>query len=218
MARRKRKHRDNVWFDHKSLHRKAARKGWRHRKHSRRDNPVAATSIMHPVEAVKSGFKPTLLKRAAWIVGGNLLTTFVADKIINSVSMIKDNKILNVLTVLGTAGLAGAGARMVPVAMVKANADDVLLGGMLAGLTRTLKIVWPSQFGNLSEDLEGLEDYVNPMNIGRPIGVSDYVNPLQIGRPIGVSDYGSVPQAAGALKLDGLSADEMVANEIGAQA
>ena len=211
MARRgkKRKFRDNIWFGNSKGHAKAARKGWKHRGHKRskrcRDNP-GAVSIKSPVKALTSAFNIDLAKRAGFVIGGNLLTTFVADKIIGSVDMLKSNKAANVLVVLGMAGVAGAAAhRFMP-----SRGSDVLLGGMLAGLTRTLKMVWPSQFGSLGDDLEqdmeGLYDYVDPRQIMAPMGTR------------GFGDYGTVPQATGAMRLDGISADMAVAEEIASQA
>ena len=210
MARKrsKRRFRDNIWKDNAAGHRKAARKGWSHRRGRRHwSNPGGeAVSIKQPMKALTSAYNLNLAKRGAFVVGGNLLTTLVTDFIAGKVAIIKDNKMANVATTLVVAGLAGAGAKR----FMPARADDVLLGGMLAGLTRTLKMVWPSQFGNLSDDLEqDLDDYVDPRQIMAPVGT----------RGIGYTgDYGSVPQATGAVRLDGLAADQAVADEIASQA
>jgi hypothetical protein len=218
---RKRRFRDNIWFGHRKGHRKAALKGWRKRGHKRsrgrkcRSNPASITAA--PMKAVTSAFSKDLLVRGGVIVAGNLATTLAADALISRVDMLK-NKWVNVVTVLVTAGVAGTLAKK----YLPKYGDDILLGGMLAGLTRGLKTAFPNQFGNLSgdDDLDGLDDFVNPNQVMRPIGMNDYADPRQLMAPIGVSGFGdsaTVPQATRAMQLDGL-ADMAVAEEIEAQA
>jgi hypothetical protein len=231
MARRRR---SNVWFDHSKAHAKAARRGWKHRKHRRhRDNPGGGLSIKRPLEALKAGFAPSMLKRAAWVVGGNLATKLVADQIISRVAILKQYDIANVATTLLVAGGAGYAAnRFMP-----SRRDDVLLGGLLVGMARALKMVWPSQFGTLGlgyDDLDGLSeddgmyglgDYADPRQLMAPhtgtSGMEDYASftPTGAAQQIaGMGDSMIMPQVKGAVRLDGFAADQAVAEEIAMQA
>lgn len=211
---------DNAWFGHRKGHRKAARKGWQKRKHGRRSrrcqsNPSITAA---PMKAVTSAFTKDLLIQGGTILAGNLITVFLADMAISRVDLLK-NKWANVAAVLATAGVTGTLAKK----YLPKYGNDILIGGMLAGLTRGLKTAFPNQFGGTGlgeDDLEGLEDFVDPRQVMAPIGMSDYADPRRLMAPVGTSGLGdsaTVPQARGAITLDGL-ADLAVAEEIESQA
>jgi len=220
MARRKRHKASNSWFGHPRQHAKAARLGWRHRRKGgrrRHRNAGAQTlSLSNLKGAATSAFDYGAMKQVGFLIGGNLVTTWTAEKLMNMVSILKTNSITKAGTKLLVAGVAaGAAKRWVS----PAHANDVLSGGMLSAVTGLLRETWPSYFGGLSDDgMDGMYDYVDPRQIAyaRP-GINDYVDPRQIAtaRP-GINDYADLRQVENPVRLDGLQ-DDMVAAEIQSQ-
>ncbi len=218
MARRKRHKASNSWFGHPRAHAKAARLGWRHRRGGRgrrkhRNAGAQSLSLGNLTKSATSAFDYGAMKQVGWLIGGNLVTTWTADKLMNAVSALKTNSLTKAGTKLLCAGIAaGATKRFVSAS----HANDVLSGGMLSAVTGLLRETFPSYFGGLSDD--GMDDYVDPRQIAyaRP-GINDYVDPRQIAtaRP-GINDYADLRQAEHPVRLDGLQ-DDMVAAEIQSQ-
>ncbi len=173
--------------------------------------------------AAFSGFKPNVLVPASTILGGNILTTWSAGMIASKLPVLKSNKVLDVLTVGLTAGLAGMATRR----FAPKYANNVLIGGALAAVTRAIRNFAPSilpssclgdDMDGLSEDLDGLSDWMaSPRNIRNAFplhGMSAYPGPSA--PVIGMNDYAmnvqTTPQAL--VQLDGMDA---VGEEIAAQ-
>ncbi len=219
MARRKRHKASNSWFGHPREHRAAAKLGWRrgHKKSGRRKHRNAGAqslSLSNLSKSATSAFDYSAMKQVGWLIGGNLVTTWTADKLMNAISVLKTNSITKAGTKLLVAGVAaGAAKRWVS----GGHANDVLSGGMLSAVTGLLRETWPSYFGGLSDD--GLDDYVDPRQIAYARnGISDYVDPRQIATARnGISDYADLRQVEHPVRLDGLQ-DDMVAAEIMSQA
>lgn len=193
-------------------------KSRRNRKH--RNNP--ALSIKSPVKAMTAAFDMDLAKRALFIAGANIVTQYVSNTVGGYIPKTGQNaidtKVVPVVTALGAAGVAG----MVAGRFMPSRKNDVMLGGMLVGLTRALAAVFPGTFKDIrmgEDDLSGFGDYVDPRQIAAPIGINDYVDPRQIAAPVsmrGMGDEATVPQAAAAVGLDGF-AEQAVAEEIAMQ-
>lgn len=164
MARKKRHSRRNSWFGNAVGHRKAALRGWGVRKYKKsrkiRSNAGGGTiaasveSIKEPVKATLQGFKIDTLKSVGMVVVGNIVTNMAAKQVQKLHPSLGGNKILNIGSTLLTAGAAGVVAKR----FAPKYANDVLVGGLLAGLSSTLKSIWPQHFGSLADDLEGIGD------------------------------------------------------------
>lgn len=233
---RSRRRRFNAWFGAPILHRKAARRGWgRRRSKGRRTRRNAGMSGMFgkTTSAATSGFKMPVLKQAGVILGGNILTTWSAEKIMGALPTLKNNKILNVVTVLVTAGLAHVAARR----FLPKYAPGVLIGGVLAGVTRGVREFAPSvlpssclgddmeglgwDLEGLGEDMDGLGDWtIGPKNAYSAFPLGSYAH---MGQPLvgtaGFGDYANMGQSgqkhySHLVKLDGMDA---VGEEIASQ-
>lgn len=212
MARRRKSR--NSWFGEPKRHAKAARLGWSHRKGRgrKKSRNAGAMGVLSSIpSAAKSGFKTDALKRAGWIIGGNLVTTWTASKLMDAVSILKSSTFARVGTTLAVAGGVAAASKLA----ISGHSSDILTGGILSGLTRGLRELFPSVFGGMSDDLDGMGDYVDPRQIAMARnGIGDYVDPRQIATARnGINDYADFRQIQAPVKLDGLQ-DSMVAEEI----
>lgn len=174
--RRKRRSRKNAWPKHPRLHAKAARKGHRRSRLSRRRtrrNAGAMSIVKNTTRSLRAGFNPSVIKRAGAILLGNISTTWYVDQIGSRIHMIRTNPVLEVGSLLLLAGAQGVFVDKV--LKQRKYASDILIGGILAGVTRAVKTVLPNQFATcgLSDDLDGLGSYyASPMDmvIGTQMG------------------------------------------------
>lgn len=157
-------------------------------------------------------------KKAATILGGNISTSWSANKAMEFLPVLNSNPIFGIATVGLMAGVNGVLARR----FAPRYADGILVGGILAAVTRLAKMVLPGHFATcgLSDDLDGLGDwFADPRNIGSAFRLGSYAH---VGQPtIGMSDYAIQPQVqpGNVVQLDGLSgmANAEVSNEIASQ-
>ncbi len=244
--RRKRRSRKNAWFGKPRLHRKAARRGWSKRRSSRRRtrrNAGSTSLVRNTTRSLKAGFAPTTLKKAGTILAGNMGASFFTDKLAMHFPIVRSNPVIEIATLLLLASGQGMFVkRFIPKVL---NANDIFIGGLIAGATRALKMVLPKTFQTcgLGEDLDGLGyemdgmgdysyvqgmgDYtVSPGNpvintqggwVNRLNGMDAYPGPQAptIGTH-GLDDSAVIPQVQRAITLDGM-ADMAVADEISNQ-
>lgn len=184
----------------------------RGRKRGRGRNP--ALSLSGPVKAATSTLNVESLSLGAAIVSGNTLGLMLGDTITRTVPFFKDSNIARLAMRVVAAGLVGYGAAMV---LGKKRGDEVRAGAIAAAVHLGLQTVLPGTFGTPSrlaglfgnDELDGWDD----------TGLGDFVRPQNIQRAFGISDYATLPQAGGAARLlDGLGADDVVSQEIAAQA
>ncbi len=164
--RRKRK---NAWPGSPRLHARAARKGWR-RKGSRRTRRNAGSFVSTGTRSIGAAFNAKVAKEAGVILYGNISTTFASDYLQGMFPVLRSNAALDVLSVLGVASLNGYVTGKFR--MTSKYAQNVLTGGLLAGVTRLLRKVLPGKFSTcgLGEDLEGFGDWTpSPAQFARPI-------------------------------------------------
>ncbi len=222
---RKRRSRKNAFWGFPRLHSKAARKGWA-RKRSRRSrrtrHNAGAMSLVHnTTRSLKAGFAPNTLKRATAILLGNISTTFYVDQIGSRVPMIRSNPVFEIGSLLL---LAGANA-MVAKRIWPKHASDILIGGILAGVTRAVKTVLPGRFSTcgLGEDMEGMGGmdgwFADPRQIQHAFPLAGYASPAA--PTIGTHGLGDEAmyhqvQPTNVIQLDGL-ANEEVGREIAMQ-
>jgi hypothetical protein len=161
MAKRKRSR--NAWFG-------SFRK---HRKHRR--NAGGRGLVGGLFASAKSGFKASEIKTAAAVAGGNIGTQVITDHLLPLIPIASQYPIFNPILSGVVAGILAGTSKMV----LKGHAKDILTGGMLVALTRTLKIIAPGTFGTLSmgDDLEGLALGPAYPGEGGMTGMSDYAMP-----------------------------------------
>lgn len=181
------------------------------RKRWHRNAGLAALSS--PVSALKGAVGSTFTKdkvtTAGMVVLGNVATVAAAKYITKWTGTSK-------MGIIGATAIGAIIATALGKIALKGQADKIALGGTVATLTRGLQAIVPSVFGELKglgeDDLDGWDDD----------GMGDFVDPRRVlGARVGTAgfgDYGSVPQATSARVLDGMDADEVVAQEIGMQA
>lgn len=222
MARRRHR-RFNAWFGAPLLHKRAARRGWGRRKARRSRRNAGSLSLGGISRAATAGYRVNVLKKAGTILVGNIGTTWIAGQIQNFLPILRNNRILDTLTVLSTAGLASFVTRRIrPIGKVL-HPDSVFIGGILAGVTRGLKNFAPGILPSscLGEDMDGLGDwFINPglVNSAFPLhGLGYAPGP---GTPIvgthGIGDHAMhwQTQPGSVVQLDGLDA---VGEEIASQ-
>ncbi len=230
--RSRRRSRKNSWFGQKRRHSKAAKLGMRRRRSGRRTRRNAGAhslSFGSVSRSATSALKVNVLKDAGVILGGNILTTWSAEKIMGAIPALRSNKFANVATVLMTAGLAGVFTRR----FAPKYANSVLIGGALAGVTRGIRTLAPNllpssclgdDMDGLSEDLDGLADWMaSPGNIARAFPLHGIGSYAHIGQPVVgtgyMGDYANMGQSgqqqfAKMVQLDGMDA---VGEEIASQ-
>lgn len=172
--------RRNAWFGKPRLHAKAARKGHRSRSrrrtrrnagtHSGRDDS-RGDIIKQTTRSLKAGFNGKVVRRAANILAGNVGATFFNDRLAGFFPMVRSNPIFEIGSLLAIAGLQGMVVhKFIPKIL---NANDILIGGILAGVTKAARTVLPGQFSScgLGEDMEGLGNsfYATPEQVLYPI-------------------------------------------------
>lgn len=171
------------------------------RKRRHRRNPAGAF-LGRPVEMVKAGFKTDAMKEAMGVIAGNIGTTFFANLATSKVGFL-NNKVGKIVMPLV---LAGAVSKLASKAM-PSQARHVLIGGILAGLTKGLQALFPSYFGALADDLDdglfGLDDWARPNQIAAAYPMN------------GFGDFATARQVSAAQAIDGMDeADMVVANEM----
>ncbi len=148
------------------------------KKHRRgRFNPVASLS-----RAVGKVFDKKDAKKAAGIIGGVIGTTFLTDIALSPdfMSTVRNNKFLNVLSMLGMSAVAGYLARQTK--YTKAHANDIAIGGVVAGITRALKYVAKgSSWGKYLGEGDGMDGFDNYAHLDTPLvnlhGFGNYASP-----------------------------------------
>ncbi len=172
--RRKRK---NAWPGFPRLHSKAARRGWRGRRSSRRTRRNAGSIVAQGSRAVTRGFHLAAVKKAGVILYGNISTTWLAEMAQKHLPMLNSHPALDVISVLGIAGLNAFATQKLKFA--SKYSSDIFIGGMLAGATRALRHILPGHFSTcgLGEDLEGLSNsyYATFDQVMHPIGPNGYL-------------------------------------------
>ena len=233
MKRRSRRHRRarrNSWRGHSRLHRKAARKGWRgaRGRRSRRRTRRNAGSLVHSTRrAATRALSLGVLRRGTTILAGNVGTTFFTEKANRFLpSMLTSNPIGQVATLAAVAMAQSALVSKVVLLRKALNPNDILIGGMLAAVTRAARLILPGTFATcgLGEDLDGLGDWMATAgpggNIANAFSLRGYASPqaLMIGTH-GIGDYAQIYQTQPPVvitALDGM-ADYEVQREIAAQ-
>lgn len=109
--------------------------------------------------------------------------------------MMRSNPFIEIASLLGIAGLQGMIVhKFIPKIL---NANDVLIGGILAGVTKTARMVLPSSFSScgLGEDMEGMGAYY-----ATPEQIMGAITPngMHAGFP-GMRGFGAYPSPAAPL-------------------
>ncbi len=178
--------------------------------------------VRNTTRPLRAGFDPKILKRATAILLGNISTTWYVDQIASRVPMLRSNPIFDIGTLLLLGGAQGVFVSKV--LKQPKYAADVMIGGILAGVTRAVKMVLPNQFSTcgLGEDMEGLGAYYaspgnvvvtpNGQYVNRLNGLSAYPGPaLPLIGTHGLGDeamYHQV-QPTNVITLDGMADAEM---------
>ncbi len=177
--------------------------------------------VRNTTRSLKAGFAPTTLKKAGTILAGNVGASFFADKLAQHVPMVRSNAFFEIGTLLLLASAQGMVVKkFIPKIL---NANDIFIGGLIAGATRALKLVLPSTFMGcgLGEDFEGMGSYyADPRQIMHAFplhGIGAYPGPQapMIGTH-GLGDEAVYPQVQHAITLDGM-ANDAVGQEIANQ-
>ncbi len=226
---RKRSRRKNAFFGFPRLHSRAARLGWGRRKSRKsRRNAGTASLVKSTTRSLGAGFQTKVLKQAGTILGGNVLTTWSEGMIASRVPQIRSHPAVEVLSLFVLAGAAGVFAAKTPLRKL-VNPSDVLIGGILAGITRGAKYLFPGTFttcGLGDDGMDGLNGwYANPHNIGTAFPLlNGYAGPAAIAQGVregiaGMNDYAQLYQTSAPTlintALDGMAANAEVAHEIG---
>ncbi len=191
--RRSRKSRKNSFWGHPRLHSKAARKGWGRRKSRRtRRNAGGMSIVKQTTKSVREGFAPSTIKKATAILLGNISTTWYVDQIASRVPMIRSNPLFEIGSLL----LLASGNALVAKRIWPKHANDILVGGILAGVTRAVKTVLPGRFPTcgLGEDsMDGMGDYSYVQGMGN-LGSGGFIGPFVASRAFtmqGIDGYAS---------------------------
>lgn len=209
----RRKRRKNVWKGASRRHAKAARKGWRHRKHRR--NPVAFNYKRRKhrrnpgLGQLTAAFDPKLLMKSGAVVGGMLATNWATKKVVDFVPVsFLQTKPGNFISELAVAGLLSQGVKYV----APGFAGPIFFGGVLDVLKRAADTYIAPILGG---GLAGLADYLTVGNAmsARPLsglGYDDDGGALE-----GLDDYLTVGNAASARPLNGyMSGEGAIAEEL----
>ncbi len=226
---RRRRSRRNSWSKHPRLHRRAARKGWRgsrSRRRSRRTRRNAGSIVQRTFRAGTQGFKLNVLRRGTTILAGNVGTTFFTEKLGGMVPSLTSHPVGQVAALVAVALAQSALVGKVGFLRKALNPADILIGGMLAAVTRTARLALPGTFQTcgLGEDLDGLGDWMaSPGNISRAFPLlNGYASPAapMIGTH-GIGDYAQIYQTQAPVvintALDGLAANQALGEEIASQ-
>lgn len=113
--------------------------------------------VKQGTRSLTAGFNGSVLKKATAILLGNISTTFYLDQIASRVPMVRSNPIFEIGSLL----LLSGGNALVAKKIWPKHASDILVGGILAAVTRGVKTVLPGRFSTcgLGEDMEGLGMY-----------------------------------------------------------
>lgn len=151
----------------------------RHHRHHRHHRNPAVASISRPLDVLKSGFNISTLKTGIAVLAGNIITKLVAKQVTSRISALS-NPFATAATTLLMSGVVASLTRKV----MPHRANEVLLGGMLAGVAQGLTAAVPQYFPS-----SGLNDV--PTDNGLTFNLNDYRDPY--GR---LNDYGGVYQAS----------------------
>lgn len=229
---RRRRSRRNYWKGQPRLHRRAARKGWRGSRSRRRTRRNAGSIVSKTFSATKSGFRLNVLRRGTTILAGNVGTTFFTEKLGGMVPALTSHPVGQIAALTAVALAQSALVGKVGFLRRMLSPSDILIGGMLAAVTRTAKTLLPGTFSTcgLGEDLDGLGSwYANPYNIGSAFrlmnGMDAYASPVGVraGEALGIhglNDYAQLYQTQPPTvitALDGLAANQALGEEIASQ-
>lgn len=150
----------------------------------RRHNAGAMSLTQHPVKAALAGFNLGELKSAGVAIGGAFGTSWLAGKVASMIGV--QNKLLSTGLTLLTAGGLAVGARKLNLS--KKTADDILLGGMIAGVTEGLSGIFPQYIKpigmhgaenelGINWNLEGMNDEATVSQIRHTIGTGSWATP-----------------------------------------
>lgn len=125
--------------------------------------------VRQTTRSLKQGFSTNTLKTAGTILAGNMGATFFAEKAASFFPMLRSHVAIEVAALLGIASAQAVFVKKFIPRML--NANSILVGGILAGVTRGIKAIAPNSFTTcgLGEDMDGLGDFVNPFNIAHSI-------------------------------------------------
>lgn len=127
--------------------------------------------VRQTTRSLKQGFSTNTLKTAGTILAGNMGATFFAEKAANFFPMLRSHAAIEVAALLGIASAQAVFVKKFIPKML--NANSILVGGILAGVTRGIKAIAPGSFTTcgLGEDMDGLGSYfVSPNQIAAAIG------------------------------------------------
>lgn len=209
--RSRRRSRRNAFFGHPLLHRWAAKRGHRRSRRSRRRTRrnAGASALRGTTSAIRSGFNPHVWARAATIIGGNVSTTWSTGQLLNFIPG-NEGDWVKIAALLAMAGVNGFIASKV--GPLRKYANDIFIGGVLAGANKLAQKLLPGAFATcgLSEDLDGLASFVpGPSSPIYPFGTNGLGWAPGPGTPIvGMNDYGQPSQVHPTL-LDGLANAEV---------
>lgn len=131
--------------------------------------------VRQTTRSLRAGFATKTLERAGTILAGNMGATFFTEKLASIAPMIRSNTFFEIASLLGVASVqAFVVKKFIPKML---NASDILIGGILAGVTRGVKAVLPGSFTTcgLGEDFEGMGDsyYPTPWQVNHAILTSN---------------------------------------------
>lgn len=180
------------------------RRGSRRRRH----NPVGGGAI----SAVKSGFSPSLLKKAAIVTAGAIGNGYLSNFIKNYIpGGYGQNRYVGYAVGLGGAGLMSMAARKIGKAEY---ADSIALGGVLGVVAMAVKDFMPTvqMLGRYLGDslTAGQLRSVRPLQ-----GMDDFLTAGQVGRARSMGDYLTAEDFGNVLPLQAPSADQLIAAEFG---
>lgn len=180
--------------------------------------------VRQTTRSMQAGFHTNTLKHAGTILAGNVGATFFQDRLAGVVPMIRSNPLFEVGSLLALAGLqAFVVKKFIPKIL---NANDILIGGILAGVTRGVKAIIPGHFTTcgLGEDMEGLGDdleglgawFATPRSIGSAFALRGYASPQAptIGTH-GLGDEAVFNQIQGNMGHNLVTLDGMANDEVG---
>lgn len=171
------------------------------KKHRR--NPLSSLK-----RAASSAFRKENMSKAIGIISGTIGTTILTDLALSPhwMSKIKDNKVLNVLSMFLMSGVAGLLAKQTK--FTAKHAGDVAIGGAVAAVTRALKYVaGEHHWGTYLSGEDGMNAY---MHIDQPLvgthGFGAYAGPgTSMVSMHGLVNYATREQMANVYHMHGMS-------------
>jgi hypothetical protein len=164
--RHRRHSRRNAWFGNSIGHRKAAFRGYRSwlGKHSRRTRRNrGSTSIRGIVGKSKAQITKgvRVLPTAGAILLGNVGATWGVEQLAKHLPILRTNKYAEVISLFGLGIVEGMLSKHIPVGIIKRSSNAFYVGGMLAGVTRSLKYIFPGTFSTcgIGDDMDGMGDW-----------------------------------------------------------